>query len=130
MQEKQEGTCYLCMMLHNDYSRKVTQEHHVVFGTANRKISERYGLKVYLCFQHHEYDGGKEAVHRNREIRILLCKKAQEAFEKRWPELGFRNLFGKSYLEDGEWQQSSEEKRKTGTGIEIIDTGINDMEGW
>ena len=65
LHNKQDGTCYLCMLLHDDHGRKQTQEHHVFYGTANRKISEKYGLKAYLCLEHHTYDGGSEAVHRN-----------------------------------------------------------------
>ena len=54
MHDKRDRTCYLCMMLHDDDSMKaVLQEHHIFGGTANRKISERYGIKVYLCLDHH-----------------------------------------------------------------------------
>ena len=40
--------CYICRKeigLH---------DHHIYFGTAKRKISERHGFKVWLCFEHHE----------------------------------------------------------------------------
>lgn len=47
LHSKQDGTCYLCMLLHDDHGRKQTQEHHVFYGTANRRLSEKYGLKVY-----------------------------------------------------------------------------------
>lgn len=100
MQDKQTNTCYLCMMLHSDYGIKQTQEHHVIFGTANRRLSEKYGLKVYLCLEHHET--GREAVHRNAEISLLVKKEAQRAFEKRWPDLEFRKIFGKNFLEDAD----------------------------
>lgn len=41
MQDKEAGQCYLCCLLHKDYSIKtVRQEHHVIGGTANRKLSE------------------------------------------------------------------------------------------
>lgn len=53
MHDKKEGTCYLCKRLCGDYYRKTTQEHHAIFGTAGRRLSERYGLKVYLCMEHH-----------------------------------------------------------------------------
>lgn len=49
MQDKEDGQCYLCRILHGDYSIKpVREEHHVIGGTANRRLSEKYGLKVYL----------------------------------------------------------------------------------
>lgn len=97
MHDKKDGTCYLCMLLHEDYSRKQTQEHHVFYGTANRKLSEKYGLKVYLCHAHHTYDGSKEAVHRNHEIDIRLKILAQTEFEAKYPVLSFRAIFGKDY---------------------------------
>lgn len=107
---KKDGTCYLCMRIHGDYSQKRTQEHHAIHGRGRRKLSEKYGLKVYLCFQHHTADGGAEAVHRNAETDLLVKKEAQKAFEKRWPALGFREIFGKNYLEDADrWQQASKE---------------------
>lgn len=46
--QKKDGTCYLCRRLHGDTAPKATQCRHVVFGTANRKLSEKHGLKVYL----------------------------------------------------------------------------------
>lgn len=109
--QKKDGACYLCMMLHSDFSEKQTQEHHAVHGMGRRKLSEKYGLKVYLCFRHHTADGGPEAVHRNAETDLLVKKEAQKAFMRRWPDLDFRKIFGKSYLAGNErWQQPSKEK--------------------
>lgn len=97
MQNKDIGQCYLCRLLHNDYSIKpVREEHHVMGGVANRRLSEQYGLKVYLDPDHHR--NGPEAVHKNAEVAELLHKEAQKAFEKVYPELGFREIFGKNYL--------------------------------
>lgn len=104
--QKKDGTCYLCRVLHADYSIKQTQEHHAIHGMGRRKLSEKYGLKVYLCLKHHTADGGPEAVHRNAESDLLVKQAAQRAFEKRWPEFNFREIFGKNYLE--------EEKEKDG----------------
>ncbi len=86
------------MLLHDDHGRKQTQEHHVFYGTANRKMSEKYGLKVYLCAEHHTYDGGPEAVHRNHDIDIRLKGMAQEVFEKEYQELNFKTIFGRNYV--------------------------------
>ena len=109
MHSKEEGTCYLCMMLHGDYSRKQTQEHHVIFGRGQRKLSEKYGLKVYLCRAHHLHDGGPEAVHRNADISRMLCEEAQREFEGRFRQQDFREIFGRNYVEDSKWQQEKEE---------------------
>lgn len=110
MQEK-DGTCYICKMLEHDYSQKLTQEHHVFFGTANRKMSEKYGLKVYLCLNHHT--SGKNAVHQNREISDRLKEKAQITFQKKFPELNFREIFGKNYI----MHEQEEKKKNEGPGI-------------
>lgn len=121
---KKDGTCYLCVMLHSDYSLKQTQEHHAIHGMGRRKLSERYGLKVYLCLQHHTADGGPEAVHRNAETDLLVKKEAQRAFERRWPELEFREIFGKNYRkEDNRWQQAPE-GGETEAGFRFLEDGV------
>lgn len=93
--QKKDGRCYLCMMLYNDYSAKPVQEHHVIFGRANRKLSEKYGLKVYLCIYHHTE--GPEAVHRNAELSKKLKVIAQRTFRETFPELDWMSIFGKNY---------------------------------
>lgn len=93
--QQNDGYCYLCMKLNNDYGPKFTEEHHAIMGTANRRISEKYGLKVYLCEYHHRL--GPEAVHVNRANSLVVQMDAQEAFEKHFPDLNFRAIFGKNY---------------------------------
>ena len=44
---QEEGICYLCGSSGIDDMCGLEQHH--VFGGPNRKLSERYGLKVYLC---------------------------------------------------------------------------------
>lgn len=126
MQEKQDHTCYLCMMLHSDFSAKQTQEHHVIFGTANRRLSEKYGLKVYLCLAHHEE--GKEAVHKNATNALILKKNAQRAFEKRWPDLDFRKIFGKNFLDDADRQQASKKEESSEQGFQFLNINIGEIE--
>jgi hypothetical protein len=84
--------CYLCG------GGNTLDEHHI-FGAANRKKSEKYGLKVYLC--HHScHIFGKNSVHQNSEINSTLKaeaqKKAMEYYG--WSVDDFRNIFGKNYL--------------------------------
>lgn len=115
---KKDGTCYLCMKLEdNYYPQLVTQEHHVIFGTSNRRLSERYGLKVYLCVAHHLT--GPNAVHRNNAVREMLCRDAQEQFEREYPNISFRNIFGKN------WKAHKDSVKKpietTEKGFRIID---------
>lgn len=115
MHEK-DGTCYLCMKLHRFYGKHGnTEEHHVIHGTANRKLSEKYGLKVYLCLNHHRE--GKEAVHRNRENDLLLKKDAQRAFEKKYSRKDFREIFGINYIDIEEDEDPYSIPRECGYGI-------------
>lgn len=97
--QKNDGTCFLCRVLKDDWTRKQTlHEHHIFGGVANRPISERYGLKVYLCLDHHV--NGPEAVHNNQENMEILRRMGQRAFENNYPELNFKEIFGKNYWEE------------------------------
>lgn len=96
MHPKESGYCFLCALLHGDYSYKYTEEHHVMFGAGQRETSDQYGLTVRLCCKHHK--DGKEAVHNSQEIRELLCKKAQQWFAENYPEENWNELFRKNYL--------------------------------
>ena len=96
---KKDGTCYLCMKLHGDYTiKKGLQEHHVFGGYANRPISEAEGLKVYLCLWHHEE--GPEAVQNNIINNRMVQQDAQRAFERMYSRERFVELFKRNYLEE------------------------------
>ena len=126
MHDKKSGTCYLCMLLHSDNSAKsVRQEHHAIFGTANRRLSEKYGLKVYLCLEHHEE--GREAVHKNAETALLVKKAAQTAFEKRWPEQNIKKIFGRNYIDDAD-RRKKQPAAGVGEGISFIDDGLDRLD--
>lgn len=94
--QKRDGGCYLCQLLNDDYGEKRVECHHAIHGTANRKLSERYGLKVDLCMFHHTV--GPEAVHNNAANDLFVKQMAQVAFENNYPDLDFRKIFGKSFL--------------------------------
>ena len=96
MHNKQDGTCYLCMMLNWDYQRREGLEEHHVFGGSCRSLSEKYGLKVYLCHEHHT--GYPYGVHKNKENTLFLHKEGQKAFMKRYPGKDFVKLFIRNYL--------------------------------
>lgn len=98
MQDKSGGECYLCnMLLGIDTPAACREEHHVMHGTANRKLSEHYGLKVYLCPHHHR--NGPQAAHRCRQTDILLKQAAQRAFERKYGPEKWMEVFGKNYLD-------------------------------
>lgn len=97
MHNKQDGTCYLCMLLRQDYMRRYQlEEHHAIEGNPGRKLSEHYGLKVYLCIPHHRTSD--EAVHRNVKNRRIIERAAQEAFEKKYSHEMWMKVFGRNYI--------------------------------
>lgn len=100
MHDKKEHTCYLCLMLYGDGSRKENlQEHHCIFGTAGRRISEALGLKVYLCLYHHT--AGSEAVHNNEKMAGILKSEAQRVYERHHSHIEWMQKIGRNYLDNG-----------------------------
>lgn len=91
-----EKECWLCRELYNLHNTRNLQDHHIFFGTANRKQSEKYGMKVWLCMEHHT---GDYSIHRNRHLDLYLKEKAQTHFEAHCGSREeFREIFGKSWL--------------------------------
>lgn len=85
--------CYICKSLY-------VEDHHIYFGP-NRKISEKYGFKVWLCNLHHtgSISGiSKYAVHFNRAMNLRLKKECQTKYEEEHTRDEFIKLIGKSYL--------------------------------
>lgn len=86
-----KGRCYLC----GKYTK--TEVHHIFGGTANRTLSEDYGLKVDLCLECHQF--GKHAVHKDPAVQDELHKQGQEAFEEQiGSRTEFIKIFGRNYL--------------------------------
>lgn len=92
--QKNKHRCFLCKR-----TDKPLDCHHIFYGRANRKKSEKYGLKVYIChIGCHEY--GAKAVHCNIEIDNLLKAYAeQKALDHYgWSIDDFIKIFGRNYL--------------------------------
>ncbi len=96
MHNKEDRTCYLCMLYNGDYRIHAWLHEHHCFMGPNRQLSEEYGLKVYLCVQHHELDD--RAPHRCEQTKRLLERQAQLAFEAHYPDKDFRKIFGRNCL--------------------------------
>ncbi len=95
--QKNREKCFLCEGRAN-YRDGNLEEHHC-FGGPNRKLSEKYGLKVYLhAFTCHRE--GQAAVHKDRASRLFVQGEAQKAFEKTHTREEFMKIFGKNYLPD------------------------------
>ena len=82
--------------MYGDYRQQYTEEHHILYGSGRRGLSEAEGLKVYLCKKHHTT--GQQAVHNNREIRELLCEIAQIEYEVDHTHEEWMEIAGKNYL--------------------------------
>lgn len=94
---EKDGTCYLCMKLNDDYRlHTYLEEHHVIPGAAGRRISEEYGLKVYLCMPHHR--GSAAAVHQNHDNMLLIQRDAQKAFERSRTREDWMRIVGRNYM--------------------------------
>jgi hypothetical protein len=87
IQEKKE--CFICKTTSN-------LESHHVFGGMNRKLSEIYGMKVWLCNYHHT--GSHESVHINHDVMRCIRQYAQRVFENKYSHEMFMQVFGKNYL--------------------------------
>lgn len=70
-------------------------DHHI-FGAANRKWSEKFGLKIWLCPKHHNMSD--EGVHFNKALDLQIKQIAQREFEDTYGHEEFMRIFGKNYL--------------------------------
>ena len=81
--------CFVC-------GSPYVEVHHIMYGTANRKLSDKYGLIVPLCQEHHR---GQTGVHFKRDLDIYLKKLAQEKYNSVYgTDRSFLEVFGKNYL--------------------------------
>ena len=81
--------CFVC-------GSPYVEVHHIMYGTANRKLSDKYGLIIPLCQEHHR---GQTGVHFKRDLDIYLKKLAQEKYNSVYgTDRSFLEVFGKNYL--------------------------------
>lgn len=84
--QKGERTCFVC--------GSTTVECHHIFGGPNRQLSEKYGLKVYLCPEHHR------RIHEGGRMMDALHEEGERAYIRQYNAdcEDFRRVFGKNYL--------------------------------
>lgn len=88
---QKEKKCYVCGTPYNLHS------HHVFYGTSCRKQSEKLGLKLWLCYLHH--NGSNQGVHFNMALDNSIKRMAQEYYEKNIGDRkSFIDRFIRSYL--------------------------------
>lgn len=94
LQEQGDHNCLLCALLRREETRGIHQ-HHVFGGTANREKSEKWGIKAWLCLEHHE---GRRGVHNDRKTDLFLKQHAQQVYENLYSHEQFMAEFGRNYL--------------------------------
>lgn len=84
-----EKYCWFCGSTRNLHL------HHIFYGTANRKISDREGFVAYLCYEHHE---GNQGVHHNRDNDLILKRECEKWYLKNHTKQEFIKLIGRNYI--------------------------------
>lgn len=83
--------CYFCHTTLNLHC------HHVFEGTANRKISEENGFKVWLCAKHHNMSDN--SVHFNPDLAKIVKKACRDEYLKTHTIDEFIKLIGWNKLD-------------------------------
>ena len=71
--------------------RPATDRHHIYEGS-RRQASERAGMVVWLCHDHHM------AIHHDEAANLRMKQAAQREFEKTHTREEFMEIFHKSYI--------------------------------
>lgn len=88
--------CFLCGS-RTSMGLDALEEHHIFEGNGKRSLSEEYGLKIYLCGSKCHREGAGSA-HKNKLVKDMLHRLAQEKFEETRTRAEFVLVFGKNYL--------------------------------
>lgn len=101
---KHKEICFIC-------GRETEAEHHLIFGTAGRELSEKDGLKVPVCNNCHNMGNIIMRIHGNPMAERMSKIIGQLAWERKYildrsddPKLdtesreNFRKRYGRSYL--------------------------------
>lgn len=100
-----EKHCYVCG------ATQGLHLHHIFYGTANRKLSDKYGCTVYLCPYHHT--ASKNAVHVDHNFDVGLKRVCQRKLEAEgWSREQFIKTFGRSWVYDDLEVENGKAKEK------------------
>jgi hypothetical protein len=91
--------CFLCGR--NGNGDRLDRHH--IYGGGRRKLSEKYGLVVWLCHSRCHIEG-KYSAHQNAEVMNYLHQVGQlkAMKENGWTCSQFREIFGANYLDTPE----------------------------
>lgn len=83
--------CFVC------HSYRNLENHHIFYGNGRRKKSDKYGLTVTLCAEHHR---GTNGVHgkKGKKFNKELKRYAQHKFEELYSHEDWMAIFHKNYL--------------------------------
>ena len=84
-----EKKCFLCGTTLN------LERHHVLFGTAMRRIADKLGLTVWLCAEHHH---GAYSPHQRKDVDLRLKRFAQSCYEDKHDRFDWMVKVGRNYL--------------------------------
>lgn len=89
------SNAYKCIICNKNYN---LHRHHIYYGTANRRLSEKYGCWCYLCAEHHNMSN--KGVHFNRFLDDKLKAYCQQILEQEhgWTKNKMIEIFGRNYL--------------------------------
>ena len=84
-----------CLVCHTEQN---LHQHHVFEGRGRKKLSDKYGLTVWLCARHHNMSD--EGVHSNRKLDLAIKEASQKKAMSHysWDVETFIGIFGKSYI--------------------------------
>lgn len=88
----EKNRCFLCGRTGQ------MEKHHVFEGSGRRRLSEKYGLWVYLCHGCHNEppDGVHHNAVKDRLLKAMVQIRAMHVYQ--WTVDRFRELFRKSYI--------------------------------
>ena len=86
-----EKECYIT------HSTLELHKHHIFYGTANRKKSEKWGCWVWLTAKYHNMSD--HGVHFDKALDLQLKQECQRRFEALYGHDTFMMVFHRNYLE-------------------------------
>lgn len=98
--------CILCAEYLKEIGDNVTEPaeavnlHEIYEGNDNRPISAKYGLVLPLCYKHHKIihmDEKQQKKWGYNNLKLIWHIKGQIAFEEKYPNLEFLEIFGRNY---------------------------------
>ena len=94
IQDKEE--CFICSVNYDIETTTGLHEHRIFECISRRRQSAKYGLKVYLCYRHHNF--ANHSVHYLKTLDLDLKRRVQINFLKKHTREEFIEIFFKSYL--------------------------------